>query len=65
MDFDLDDWRNCPQRRHHPEHRTYGPNIPEYMQGMVVPGDEAGYRCRISGDLCETRPDCEECPLCS
>ena len=63
MAFNPDDWASCPQRKHNPATRTSGEDIPSYAQGAVFPGDEASYTCGLTGELCEERPDADECPL--
>lgn len=63
MAFKSDDWKDCPQREHNPAHKSYGANLPYYAQGAVFPGDEACHTCRLTGNLCEERPDADECPL--
>ena len=63
MTFNPDDWATCPQRTHNPPRRTSGANIPGFAQGAIFPGDEACHTCRPTGDLCEERPDADECPL--
>ena len=34
-----------------------------FTQDKLFPGDEAGHRCELSGELCESRPGAGECPL--
>lgn len=63
MEWTTDDWKGCRHRKYHHAQRTYGENIPYYAQGAVFPGDEAGHRCELSGELCESRPGAGECPL--
>jgi len=61
-DWTIEDWSYCRHRKYHAAQRTYGSNIPYYAQGAVFPGDDAGHRCELSGELCEQMPSNDECP---
>ena len=40
-------------------YRSFGGDVPGYCQGAYYHGDEPGYRCTITGELCDT----DYCPL--
>ena len=67
----------CPYRgKYEKGYRAFSDRVPGYAQGAYFPGDEPGYRCKASGELCgnpdgDTPEDCavqEEtefrCPHC-
>lgn len=41
-----------------PGYRSWGDDIPGFAQGCYFPGDEPGYLCTITGEVCD--PD--NCP---
>jgi len=45
-------------------HRSFGDNIPSYAQGAYFPGDEPGWKCWLTRDVCpaESVEDEEDCP---
>jgi len=44
-------------------YRSFGDNIPGYAQGAYFPGDEPGWRCRLTHEPCpaESVEDEETC----
>lgn len=68
---------SCPYRGEYCKgYRTFSDRVPGYAQGAYFPGDEPGYLCKLSGELCgdpdgDTPEDCEvqkeidmKCPHC-
>lgn len=44
---------DCKNLYYYEGYRSYGSNIPQSCQGEYFPGDEPGWRCRITDEECE------------
>ena len=33
--------------------RSWGGDVPGYAQGCYYPGDEPGYRCKLTDEICD------------
>ena len=51
----------CPHREWSAGRPDRGPDLPAFAQGARFPEDEAGPRCKLSGEICDPHP-CH-CPL--
>ena len=63
----------CQHQSYDEGRPSYGGNIPDFARGAAFPGEEAGPRCDLSGDLCpggdsracpHWQPSAEVCPDC-
>ena len=51
----------CPHRYYSPGYASYGGDIPPRAEGAYFPGDDAGFRCKLTLELCSDHPpDCPE-----
>ncbi len=71
-DAGLPDPPPCAHRYYSPGFAAYGAAVPALARGAYFPGDEAGFRCRLTLEACSDHPpDCPEwkesdlvCPAC-